>query len=108
MEKRKDPLAGMFFHSFKSDGALEWQGTVADRISDDAYLVRLFSWATGDPTTHHVVKLETMVGWTFYDNADHWKRSGDELSRAAVRKLELKEKMAVEGIRRGRPCKLYP
>jgi hypothetical protein len=43
------PLIGMFFHSFKDNGAYYFQGQIIG-VDGDVVLAQLFSWWDGGPT----------------------------------------------------------
>ena len=60
-------LVGQFFHSFHpATGRLEWQGQILARPEPGLYLVELFEWLLGEPSTRHLVRIEDMAGWLFY------------------------------------------
>ena len=62
-------LEGKFFHSFKN-GEIEWQGYVVAEQADGYYLVQLFEWVLGEPSTKRVVHIGAMGDWKFYSSAD--------------------------------------
>ena len=62
-------LEGKFFHSFK-DGEISWQGYVVAEQSDGYYLVQLFEWVLGEPSTQKVVHIGSMADWEFYSSSD--------------------------------------
>ena len=64
---RDDSLVGSYFHA---DGKRGWQGCVVAEPSPGVYLVELFGWLAGDSTGQQLVRIEEMLHWTFYDNAD--------------------------------------
>lgn len=93
-------LVGQFFHSFKeaAEGCgcrlIDWQGQVIAKIDDSHYYVETFEWLMGEPHARHVVRIESMVGWYFYDT-DEWMRwQYDEggLHRRSERHYEQHEK----------------
>jgi hypothetical protein len=63
------PLVGKFFHSYKKN-QIEWQGIVESEASPGQLLVQLFSWLTGYDTDQHIVPVEKMTKWKFYNTAD--------------------------------------
>jgi len=62
-------LEGKFFHTFK-DGELQWQGYIVAEQRDGYYLVQLFEWVLGEPSTQKVVHIGSMADWELYDSAD--------------------------------------
>ncbi len=74
--KTTDPLVGKFFHSREGE-RIVWQGQFLKRISPDAYLVQLFSWAMGEPSDQLIVSTANMNAWIVYDDADVWRERGD-------------------------------
>lgn len=62
----RDPLIGRFFHSFSAHGEIQWQGYIEAKINDGHYLVQLFDWMLGDPSTERVVSLDMMREWKLY------------------------------------------
>lgn len=75
--KDRKTLEGKFFHSFK-DGKVVWQGYVIAEAKDGYFLVQLFEWVMGEPSCQKLVRVDTMLGWDFYDTAqemnDAWQR----------------------------------
>lgn len=68
---RSDSLVGSFFHGTWDR---QWQGLVVAEPAPGVYLVETFSWLGGSSTGQHLVRLEEMFEWTFYDTAD-WMRN---------------------------------
>ena len=69
--ERENVLVGRYFHSFKEkDGhkVVDGQGQVIEKISDKYYLVRL-DWLVGTGSIQHIVTIEEMLEWQFYENA---------------------------------------
>jgi hypothetical protein len=62
-----DSLVGSFFHS---DAKRGWQGAVVAEPHPGVYLVELFEWIAGSSTSQHLVRIEDMAGWQFYDTAE--------------------------------------
>jgi len=66
-----DPLIGRWFHSFEDPqgkGPVVWQGQV--RAGDGKlYMVQLFDWVAGDPTSQRLVSVEEMKNWSFYESS---------------------------------------
>jgi hypothetical protein len=83
--KTQDVLVGKFFHSWK-DGAIHWQGHILGSPAQGVYLVQLFEWLMGEPSSQHLVRLEDMCGWTFYSTCEHMNEVGDrEMRRERAR-----------------------
>jgi hypothetical protein len=81
-KKSSDPLVGKFFHSYTADRKLCWQGYVLKRVpGTDLYLVKLFEWLSGFPSNMEVVKVDTMVGWSFYNSEAAWNQAATERMR---------------------------
>jgi hypothetical protein len=60
-------LVGSFFHS---DAKRGWQGAVVAEPHPGVYLVELFEWLVGSSASQHLVRIEDMAGWQFYDTAE--------------------------------------
>ena len=72
-------IEGKFFHSFNKDGEVEWQGYVMAEQAPGYYLVQLFEWFAGTPSTQKVVHIGSMADWEFYG-------TGDEMNDAYERR----------------------
>ena len=81
MKKQEQKLVGLFFHSFK-DGEMFWQGRVAGNPEPGWYLVELHSWFDGGLSNLEIVRIESMSGWWFYDNAEDWNAAADVRAKA--------------------------
>jgi hypothetical protein len=68
-----NPLLGKFFHSFDSEGNVSWQGQIREQVEPGWYLVWLFEWLTGMDYTLCLVRLDEMLEWAFYDDAEEMK-----------------------------------
>lgn len=80
--KTKSVLSGKMFHSFNpADKELEWQGQILHDLEDGYYLVLLYDWLIGAPSSQKIVHLSEMKGWNLYDDADYWKDEGERRSR---------------------------
>ena len=56
-------------------GRKGWQGRPSGRDfvseqSDGYYLVQLFEWVLGEPSTQKVVHIGSMADWEFYSSSD--------------------------------------
>jgi hypothetical protein len=71
----KNSLIGKYFHSFQGDGQVKWQGRVVACITDEAYLVQLSEWLSGEESNLRLVKLEEMLGWDFYQTREDMKET---------------------------------
>lgn len=78
--KKKNPLVGLFLHTYNEEGKIEWQGHVEDEIADGAFLVALFSWMHGYFSNYVVMRVQDMVekNATFYADKDDWLRVAGE------------------------------
>jgi len=61
-----DSLVGLYFHS---DAERGWQGCVIARPEPGFYLVETFDWIIGQSHSQHLVRIEDMLAWQFYDTA---------------------------------------
>ena len=68
-------LVGSFFHS---DGERQWQGVVVAEPTPGVYLCECFEWAMGEPTHQCLTRIEDMLDWRFYDDAE-WMNSAFEM-----------------------------
>lgn len=68
---RENPLVGQFFHSIGKDtGKVEWQGEVIGNPEPGWYLLQLFEWLMGEPNVRHLVRIEDMRDWLFYQDVE--------------------------------------
>jgi hypothetical protein len=89
-----DPLVGRCFIVYDEAGRALSKGLVIGRVSSDTFLVRHFSWTTGELSTARVVKLSDMVSpglkherrgcYEFFENRDHLDGFVRERTRAAA------------------------
>ena len=99
-------LVGMFFHSwreardeeskhatFRNGRVLEWQGRVVQQLTDELFLIELFSWWDGDANGQQLARVADMGHWTFYNNATEMQAS-----------LNCREDWGRYGGLCGRPC----
>jgi hypothetical protein len=66
-----DSLVGSFFHSDVGRG---WQGCVVAEPGPGVYLLERFEWLVGSSDDQVLMRLEDMIGWSFYDTAE-WMNS---------------------------------
>lgn len=71
---QRNPIIGKFFHSIVlcktcQRPRIHWQGYVLGELPDNWYLIQLFSWIDGEPTTQQVVQFQSMRLWWFYDSS---------------------------------------
>jgi hypothetical protein len=84
---RPDSLVGSYFHSFEErDGSrrIRWQGVVVAEPVPGVYLIETFEWLAGTPYEQQLVRIEDMLDWSFYDDAD-W------LGNAYRRRVEARD-----------------
>jgi hypothetical protein len=60
-------LVGSYFHS---EAARGWHGCVVAEPAPGVYLVETFSWLSGSSHSQHLVRIEDMLDWQFYDDAE--------------------------------------
>ena len=69
-------LVGQYFHCLKEENGrtvVYGQGQVVEQFADKYYLVRL-DWLVGTGSIQHIVTLEEMLGWQFYENAKDMRK----------------------------------
>ena len=57
-----------WFHTYKEDGNILYQGHVLDYLPPQLVLVQLFSWLDGRPTCQKL--LEVTNDWNFYNTKE--------------------------------------
>jgi len=57
-----------WFHTYKEDGDITYQGHVLDYLPPRLVLVQLFSWLDGRPTCQKL--LEVTNDWSFYNTKE--------------------------------------
>lgn len=70
-------MLDLWFHSFNEDGSLKWQGQIVQELSNDQYLVQLYSWTMGEPSTKHIISLSDMKSWTFFNSNEEMVEAGN-------------------------------
>jgi len=67
-----NPLIGLCFlrHVRSSSDAIDWRGVVLGRPEPGWYLVRLFLRRSGDIRATHLVRIEDMRDWYFYEDRE--------------------------------------
>lgn len=79
-------LIGYFLHTFDEKGRIRYQGRVIGQMDADTYLVQLFEWFMGDPTTVvPMTKSAVMDTKTchLYANAETWNHYANMHSKRA-------------------------
>lgn len=75
----RSKLVGKYFHSYKPDGSVHWQGRVVSESGSDVFTVQLCSWLDGNPTIQKIINVKDMVGWSFYESSELWNSAADAL-----------------------------
>jgi len=70
-----------------------WQGHVSAKIGD-AYMVQLYSWWSGEPTSAEMCPADDMADWKFFADERSWVAAGDRASDARDRMMDLEERRA--------------
>lgn len=71
-----DSLVGQFFHTVATcehnREIAEWQGQVVDAIAENVYLIQLYSWWDGRPSTQELITLADLMAKIplFYEDSD--------------------------------------
>lgn len=65
-------LDSLYFHTFQPHDLtmIRWQGDVQAKVTDDVYLVRLYSFIDGCPSHLRLVALTEMLTWRFYEDSE--------------------------------------
>jgi len=95
-------LVGQFFHSYK-DGNICWQGKVMRKLDDGKYLVQLYEWMMGAPSSRHIVKASDMDGWSFYATDSDMRIAWEKSRGSSDEQIELSERRSdlIHGRMRG-------
>jgi len=64
-----------WFHTYKENGDITYQGHVLDYLPPRLVLVQLFSWLDGRPTCQKL--LEVTDDWSFYDTQEAMRDAWD-------------------------------
>jgi hypothetical protein len=106
-EKRKAgapwSLVGKFFHSFTRDlprkgrGEVQNQGVVLSNLGGGYFVIQLFDWVLGDPSSTLVVHIERMAsnGWEFYESATEMSERYEHYYRFGGRRRAVKPKRRI-------------
>jgi len=80
-ELHKNPLVGKWFHSHNEKGEIQWQGQVLGVVSDNHFLVQLYSWLDGTSTDMKIVSLEKIIeeDWSFYSSDKKMRERYEEI-----------------------------
>lgn len=75
MEENK--LVGIWFVS-RENGNGKWQGQIVQQVDKSLYIAQLFSWMTGAPTNHVLIKVDDIIseGWELYLNEVDFQNRG--------------------------------
>jgi hypothetical protein len=60
-------LVGRAFHTIKDTGHTNWQGTVLADLGGGCFLVQLYDWFGGFPSTQHVLHISEFHARTLDD-----------------------------------------
>jgi hypothetical protein len=63
-------LVGRYFHTFTDEGLVEYQGVVLGEPHHGFFLVRTFEWLAGSPYCERLYRIDDMLDWWFYDEAE--------------------------------------
>jgi hypothetical protein len=63
------PLVGKYFHVLKGKECV-YQGWVAEKVTEEIYLVQYFDWLFGEANISKLARLEDMSDWQFYESAE--------------------------------------
>jgi hypothetical protein len=79
-EIASDPksLVGSYFLGNSTN---TWQGVVVAEPVTGVYLVELFSWISGASTEQRLVRISSMLDWTFYDDSKWMTNAADHIQR---------------------------
>ena len=96
MEKTTS-LTDLFFHSFNSDGDIQWQGQVLCPIGD-YHLIQLYSWIMGEQHDIILVHPSDMLNWKFYRDEGYWRYAAEiEQIKAAHRATLAAQENGTDG-----------
>lgn len=82
----KIELVGHYFLVFEQregEKKPKHQGRLIGQITEDIYLVELYSWITGSVTNRKLASLREMVDWYLYDDHETFIHSADKWGRKA-------------------------
>jgi hypothetical protein len=89
-----DPLIERCFLVYDESGRATSKGVVVGRVSPEVYLVRYFSWTTGEASTYRLVNLTDMVSaglrherrnsYEFFEDREHLETFIEERTRSAA------------------------
>jgi predicted GIY-YIG superfamily endonuclease len=82
-------LVGRFFHT-EIDGPGQ-QGRVVAQVGADLFLAQLYEWMLGQPTQQVIYRLEEMVNWTFYEDAESWRNDYEHGQVGSIRHRLIEE-----------------
>ncbi len=66
-------IVGLFFHSYKPDGEIEWQGQVIGTQEGGYLIVNLFDWFVGMNITCKMIPLSLGEQWAFYKTSEEMR-----------------------------------
>ena len=85
-KSKSQTLTGLYFHSFKQDGKVEWQGEVIGYADQSTVICQLYSWLIGNETWCVLVPVSAMVTWRFYQNTAQMDYSLERLKAQGMAK----------------------
>jgi len=86
-----------WFHIYKEDGDITYQGHILDYLPPRLVLVQLFSWLDGRPTCQKL--LEVTDYWNFYNTQEAMHDAWD-LHLETFHHVKVKSKSYLETIRK--------
>ena len=86
-----------WFHTYKEDGDITYQGHVLDYLPPRLVLVQLFSWLDGRPTCQKL--LEVTNDWSFYNTKEAMHDAWD-LHLETFHHVKVESKSYLETIRK--------
>ena len=85
MEADTYTFVGKYFLTPPDEGefpCVNRQGRVVGEPSSETYVIQLYSWWDGRPTTQEIVSFDGMRGWRFYETHQRWLDAGEIGMRA--------------------------
>ena len=69
-------FVGLFVH-IREDSKIQYQLRVEKELPNQMFLLRYFSFLTGEPTKSKIFTLEEMKDFDFYESIDDWRSASD-------------------------------
>lgn len=84
--KKAPSLVDHYFLTFEQrngERKVQHQGRIIGKVTENVYMVELYSWFSGCVTNRKLAALQDMIGWNLYDDHDCFIEDADKWGKKA-------------------------